>query len=51
MGQKITTLVSGRKGAGHHTVVWDASGMASGIYYYRLETGSFSDMKRMLLLK
>jgi len=51
MGQKVATLVSGRQGAGYHSVVWDASGMASGIYYYRLEAGSFSDMKRMLLLK
>jgi hypothetical protein len=36
LGQKIATLVDEQKIAGFHQVEWDASGMASGIYYYRI---------------
>jgi hypothetical protein len=32
-------------------VLWDASRQASGVYYYRLQTGSLADMKKLLLLK
>jgi hypothetical protein len=51
MGQKVATLVSERQEVGYHSVQWDASGYASGIYYYKLKAGVFTDIKRMLLLK
>jgi len=51
LGQKVVTLVSERQEAGYHAVKWDAGWMASGIYYYKIEAGSFIDIKRMLLLK
>jgi hypothetical protein len=51
LGQEVATLVNGEKEAGYHEVVFDASGLASGVYLYRLTTGSFSEMRKVLLLK
>jgi hypothetical protein len=51
LGQKVATLVSERTQAGHHQVEWDASGFASGVYYYRIEAGEFIDIKKMVLLR
>jgi hypothetical protein len=51
LGQKVTTLVSKRQQAGYHQVKWDASGFTSGIYYYRIETGEFQDVSKMILLR
>jgi len=51
LGQKVVTLVNEQKKAGYHQVAWDASGFASGIYYYRIQAGEFQDVKKMLLLK
>lgn len=50
-GQKIGTIASGPYGAGDHVVTWDGSALASGMYLYRLEAGSFTATKKMLLLK
>ena len=56
LGQKITTLVDGVTAAGSHVVTWngrDSRGaqLPSGVYFYRLESPSFSAAKRMLMLK
>jgi len=51
VGQRVTTLVDGQLGAGEHTVTWDASGFASGIYFYRLTAGDFTQTRKMLLMK
>ncbi|VAX21150.1 Alpha-galactosidase [hydrothermal vent metagenome] len=51
IGQKVATLVFEKQMAGYHEVKWDATGFSSGIYYYRLNAGEFSDVKKMLLLK
>jgi hypothetical protein len=37
--------------AGQQSVVFDASKLATGVYFYRLDAGSFSSVKKMLLLK
>jgi hypothetical protein len=50
-GQKVTTLVKETQRLGAHQVKWDASEFASGIYFYRLEAGEYSDIKKMVLLK
>ena len=50
-GQKAMVLVDAHQEAGHHTVRFDGSGFANGVYLYRLEAGSFVETKRMLLLK
>jgi len=51
LGQKVATLVDSRIEAGYHEVEWDASHYSSGIYFYRLTTGEFTQTKRMTLLK
>ena len=51
VGQKVATLVTGSLEAGQHTVSWNASAVASGVYLYRLQAGDFSETKKMLLLK
>jgi hypothetical protein len=52
LGERVSTLISGRQDAGIHEVVWDASGYASGIYYYTLSTDAgFIRTRKMILLK
>ncbi|HEX5131233.1 MAG TPA: multicopper oxidase domain-containing protein, partial [Candidatus Krumholzibacteria bacterium] len=41
-GQKVATLIDDTAPAGYHTVELDATGLASGVYFYRLDAGSFS---------
>ncbi len=50
-GQRVATLVNGMQAAGRHSVNFDASHLSSGIYLYRLETGSFSQVRKMMLVK
>jgi hypothetical protein len=51
-GQQIATLVTGQRPAGLHRVVWEEEGrLGSGIYFYRLEAGSFVSTRRLLLIK
>ncbi|UCG52210.1 MAG: T9SS type A sorting domain-containing protein [Candidatus Latescibacterota bacterium] len=50
-GRHVTDLVSGAQSEGEHTVVWNAGGMASGIYFYRLQMGDQSLTRKMILLK
>jgi len=50
-GREVARLVDGYVQAGYHSITWDASTAASGIYIYRLQAGEFSDTKRMLLIK
>lgn len=51
LGQEITTLVNERLGAGSKTISFDASGLASGIYIYRLVADGFVQTRKMILLK
>jgi len=51
LGQKVATLVSEKQNIGFHQVEWDASGFASGVYYYRIEAGEVMDVKKMMLLR
>jgi hypothetical protein len=50
-GQKVETLVNRKFSAGYHEVNWNAVNMATGIYFYRIQAGSFQDLKKMILLK
>jgi len=50
-GRLVTTLVDGQMDAGQHVVVWDASSVSSGVYFYKLSTGDYSATKSMNLLK
>ncbi len=51
MGKEVARLVDRPMQAGTHNVTFDASPLASGMYFYRIEAGSFTDMKRMVLVK
>jgi hypothetical protein len=51
LGQAVTELVNGAMEAGYHKVLWDASDMASGVYFYRIAAGDFTATKRMVLMK
>ena len=50
LGQTVETF-SGRSGPGLERIDWDASALASGVYFYRLTAGDFNDTKKMVLLK
>lgn len=51
LGRETATLVEGIENAGYKSVKFDASGLASGVYFFRLQSGSFVDTKRLLLLR
>lgn len=51
LGQVVETLVHGLKAQGHYMVRFNGAGLASGVYIYRLQAGSFEQSKELLLLK
>ena len=51
IGKEVTTLVNGYQQNGQYTVTFNASNLSSGMYFYRLETGSTTQVKKMVLLK
>ncbi|MFH0734997.1 MAG: T9SS type A sorting domain-containing protein [bacterium] len=51
LGQEIKNLISGNYDSGLHNIVFDASGLKSGIYIYKIEGSNFSESKKMILLK
>ncbi|MCL5020552.1 MAG: T9SS type A sorting domain-containing protein, partial [Bacteroidetes bacterium] len=51
LGRKVATLVSGNEFSGLHSVTFNASRFASGIYFYRLIESGCSQVRKMLLLK
>lgn len=56
LGQKVTSLVHESQKAGHYVIEWNGKSdheeeVASGIYFYQLKAGEFSECKKMLLLK
>jgi hypothetical protein len=51
LGRNITTLLDQDLTAGKHLLTWDSSTVASGIYFYRLTSGTFTDTKKMIVAK
>ena len=51
MGNELTTLVNGFKEEGEHKIIYDASALSSGIYFYRVVGENFSITKKLMLLK
>jgi hypothetical protein len=50
-GQEVATLVNEQKSPGEYSSTWYASSLPSGVYYYRLQAGTFTSVKKLLLLK
>jgi uncharacterized protein (TIGR03790 family) len=51
LGRKVATVVKENLPAGSHDVVFDATDLTSGVYYYRLTSNGFSQTKRMMIVK
>ena len=51
LGREVVRLIDGEVSAGSHKVSWNASKMISGVYLYKLTSGSFTKTKKMVLLK
>jgi len=50
-GRLVETLANGTFSSGFHAAEWNATGVSSGVYFYRLVTPSFTEMKKMILLR
>ena len=50
-GELMATLVDETRAAGTHIVMWDAAGLGSGVYFYRIDAGSFSQIRKCMLTK
>lgn len=51
LGRKVSTLINEELKAGSHIQTWDARNFASGVYFYRLQSGQFLKVKKMMLIK
>jgi hypothetical protein len=51
LGKRVDTLVNEEQDAGHYSYSWSRPELASGVYYYHLQAGTFSQTRRMLLVK
>ena len=50
-GREVASLVDGVRNPGEHEVVFDATGLSTGVYVYRIRAGSFSEAKKLALIK
>ncbi len=51
LGKEVKTLVNEEKPAGTYTINFNASSISSGVYFYKIQTGKYSDTKKMILTK
>lgn len=51
LGREVATLVDGEMDRGNHAVQWNAEGVSSGVYFYKLKAGKFAQTKKLLLLR
>ena len=51
LGQLVSTLQSGYQNAGYHVVTFNAKNLPSGVYFYRMQAGSYMETKRLVLLR
>lgn len=51
LGREIKTLVNERQMPGEHSVTFDAGGLPSGVYFYRLQAGTFTETRKLMLVK
>jgi hypothetical protein len=51
LGKEVATLINEKKDAGSYDIVFDGSNLSSGVYYYKLSCGNYSDIKKMIFIK
>jgi hypothetical protein len=51
LGRKVAILIDREQNAGKYNIPFDANSLASGVYFYRIEAGTFNEIKKMMLLK
>ena len=51
LGREVATLVNDFKAAGYYDATWDATNVPSGVYFYKLNAGNFTSVKKMLLMR
>ncbi len=51
LGEQVAQLIDGDREAGYHAVSFNAAGLASGVYFYRITAGTFVDTKRLLFIR
>ncbi len=51
MGRQVATLVNEKQSAGNYSLIWNASNYSSGVYFYKIQAGSFTETKKMTLVK
>ena len=50
-GKHITTLMNQQMKQGHHQIEWSGKNLSSGTYFIRINSGEFSDVKKVVLVK
>ena len=50
-GQVVEVLVDRNMNAGYHNIIWNANGIASGMYFVRVEAGTNTAIQKLMLLK
>ncbi len=51
LGKEINTLIMKNQGAGKHSVSFNASGLSSGIYFYKISVGGYTEFRKMARIK
>ena len=51
LGKEVETLVNEKLEAGSYKIEWNASNYPSGMYFYKIQVGDFSEVKKMILVK
>ncbi|HVO72724.1 MAG TPA: T9SS type A sorting domain-containing protein, partial [Ignavibacteriaceae bacterium] len=51
LGRRIVTLVNEEKSAGNYKIEFDAANFSSGVYFYEIKVGNYTQMKKMILMK
>lgn len=51
LGQEVATLVNAQQAAGYYSASFNASSLSSGVYFYKIEAGNYTSVKKMMLLK